>query len=145
MVAKNFTGADREALHGLLEQIGLQLVLKGFISLYAEVGNYVSDIPEMPEASRLARYQASVQGWATNARHEKINYDQFTRLLIDYLDGTHSFDDLCQIMFEQVGKRALGIQLDGEDIADIEQCRLVIRQLTDNALNRFAWTALLVA
>ena len=145
MVAKNFTGADREALHGLLEQIGLQLVLKGFISLYAEVGNYVSDIPEMPEASRLARYQASVQGWATNARHEKINHDQFTRLLIDYLDGTHSFDDLCQIMFEQVGKRALGIQLDGEDIADIEQCRLVIRQLTDNALNRFARTALLVA
>ena len=145
MVAKNFAGADREALRGLLEQIGLQLVLKGVISLYAEEGNYVSDISEMPEASRLARYQASVQDWATNAWHEKINHDQFTRLLIEHLDGTRSINDLCQIMLERVDKGALGVQLDGKDIADTEQRRLVIRQLTENALNSFARAVLLVA
>ncbi|MDA0229050.1 MAG: methyltransferase regulatory domain-containing protein [Proteobacteria bacterium] len=144
-ITKNFAGTDREALRGLLEQIGLQLVLKGFISLNTEEGDYVSDISETPAASRLARYQTSQQGWATNARHEKINLDHFTRTLIEYLDGTRSLDDLCQIMVEQVGKGALGVQLDGKEIADTEQRRLVIRQLTETALNNFSRTALLVA
>ena len=145
MAARNLDGADREALRKLIEKLGLQLALKGLISLYAESGSHVTHVSEMPEASRLARHQAPLHGWATNAWHEKINHDHFTRVLIGYLDGSNSLDDLCQIMVEQVDGGVLTVQVDGKDIADAEQRRLVIRQLTENALDSIARNALLVA
>ena len=145
MAAKNLDGADRDALRKVVEGFGLQLALKGLIFLHAESGSHVSHVSEMPEASRLARHQAPVQGWATNAWHQKIDHDLFTRVLIKYLDGSNSLDDLCQIMAEQVDKGTLAVQLDGKDIADAEQRRLVIRNLTENALNSIAQNALLVA
>jgi len=145
MAARNLDGADRDALRKIVEEFGMKLALKGLISLHAEAGSHVSHVSEMPEASRLVRHQVSAQDWATNARHEKITFDHFTRVLIEYLDGTHSFDDLCQIMYEQVGKGVLGVQLDGKDITDAEQRRLVIGQLAENALNSIAQNALLVA
>ena len=64
---------------------------------------------------------------------------------LGYLDGSSSLDDLCQIMAEQVDGGVLTVQLDGKDIADAEQRRLVIRNLTENALNSIAQNALLVA
>ena len=145
MVAENIDGAGATALRKILEELGLRLALRGVISLRAEAGNYVADISEMPEASRLARHQATGQEWTTNAWHEKINHDHFTRVLIKYLDGNNSVDHLCQIMSEQVDTGTLGVQLGGKDIADADQRRLVIKQLTDNALDRFAQKALLVA
>lgn len=145
MAARNLDGVDRDALRKLVEDLGLRLALKGLISLHAESGSHVSHVSEMPEASRLARHQAPLQGWATNAWHEKINHDAFTRVLIRYLDGSNSLDDLCQIMAEQVDSGALTVQLDGKDFADAEQRRVVIRQLTENALNSIADNALLVA
>ena len=65
--------------------------------------------------------------------------------LIRYLDGSNSLDDLCQIMSEQVDKGVLAVQVDGKDIADAEQRRLVIRNLTRTALDSIAQNALLVA
>ena len=145
MAARNLDGADRDALRKVVEGFGLQLALKGLIALHAEAGSHVSHVSEMPEASRLARHQAPLHGWATNAWHEKIAHDLFTRVLIGYLDGSNSLDDLCQIMSEQVDKGVLGVQLDGKEIADAEQRRLVIRNLTENALDSIAQNALLVA
>jgi methyltransferase-like protein len=113
--------------------------------LHAEAGSHVSHVSEMPEASRLVRHQAALHGWATNTWHQKIGYDLFSRILIGYLDGSNSLDDLCQIMSEQVDKGVLAVQVDGKDIADAEQRRLVIRKLTENALDSIAQNALLVA
>ena len=75
----------------------------------------------------------------------KLVYDLFTRILIGYLDGSNSLDDLCQIMSEQVDKGVLVVQVDGKDIADAKQRRLVIRNLTESALSSIAKHALLVA
>jgi methyltransferase-like protein len=145
MAARNLDGADRDALRQILEQLGLRLVLKGLISLHAEAGSHISHVSEMPEASRLARHQAGLHGWATNAWHEKISHDLFTRVLMAFLDGSNSLDDLSQRMAEQVDKGVLAVQADGKDIADMEQRAIVIRQLTENALNSIAEKALLVA
>ena len=145
MAARNLDGADRDALRKLIEELGLRLALKGLITLHAEVGSHVSHVSEMPEASRLVRHQAALHGWATNTWHQKIGHDHFTRILIRYLDGSNSLDDLCQIMSEQVDKGALTVQIDGKDIADTEQRGIVIRNLTENALNNIARAALLVA
>jgi methyltransferase-like protein len=145
MVAEKIDGADALALRKLLEDLGLRLALRGVISLRAEAGNYVADISETPEASRLARHQASRQEWTTNAWHEKINHDHFTRALIQMLDGRNSLDEICNILSEQVDKGILGVQLGGKAIADANQRRLVIKQLTENALDRFSQKALLVA
>ena len=145
MAARNLDGADRDALRKLIEELGLRLALKGLISLHAEAGSHVSHVSEMPEASRLVRHQAALHGWATNTWHQKIGHDLFTRILIGYLDGSNSLDDLCQIMSEQVDKGVLAVQVDGKDIADAEQRRLVIRNLTRAALDSIAQNALLVA
>ncbi len=145
MAARNLDDADSAALKAIVEQFGLQLALKGFINLHAEAGSHISHVSEMPEASKLARHQATLYGWATNARHEKVNHDLFTRTLMEFLDGSNSLDDLSQIMAEQVDKGVLGVQVDSKDIADTEQRGIVIRQLTENALNSIAEKALLVA
>ena len=145
MAVKNLDSADREALRAIIEEFGLQLALKGLISLNADAGNYISHVSQMPEASRLARYQAPLYGWATNARHEKVGHDLFTRILIGHVDGSNSLDDLSDIMAEQIDKGALAVQADGNDIADAEQRRIATRQLTENALASLSLNALLVA
>jgi methyltransferase-like protein len=145
MAARNLDGADRDALRKLIEELGLRLALKGLITLHAEAGSHVSHVSEMPEASRLVRHQAALHGWATNTWHQKIGHNLFSRILIGYLDGSNSLDDLCQIMSEQVDKGVLAVQVDGKDIADAEQRRLAIRNLTRNALDSIAQNALLVA
>jgi len=145
MAARNLDDADHDVLRGVIEGLGLRLVLKGWITLHAEAGSHVSHVSEMPEASRLVRHQAALHGWATNALHERIGHDLFTRVLIGYLDGSNSLDNLCQIMSEQVDKGVLAVQVDGKDIADAEQRRLIIRNLTENALGSIAQKALLVA
>ena len=86
-----------------------------------------------------------MHGWATNTWHMKIGHDLFSRILIGYLDGSNSLDDLCQIMSEQVDKGALNVQVGGKDIADAEQRRLVIINVTKNSLDSIAPNALLVA
>ena len=145
MAARNLDGADRDVLRRVIEEQGLRLVLKGFISLYAEAGSHISHVSEMPEASRLARHQAALQDWATNALHRKISLDLFARILIGYLDGSNSLDDLCQLMSEQVDRDVLSVRVDGKAIADAEQRRLFIRNSTKNALDGIAQNALLVA
>ena len=144
---KHLDGADRDALRATLEEIGLYLALKGLITLNAEAGGHVSHlshVSETPEVYRLARHQAPTQDWVTNVLHQRINLDSFTRILITYLDGNNTLDILIQNMIEQVDKGTLTVQLDGKDIADPDQLRRVIRQLTEIALNEFAETALLV-
>ncbi len=145
MAVKNLDGADRETLRAVIEEFGLQLALKGLILLNADAGNFISHVSQMPEASRLARFQAPIYGWATNARHEKVGHDLFTRILIGHVDGSKSLDDLSDIMAEQIDKGALAVQVDGKDIADAEQRRIVARQLSENALASLALNALLVA
>ena len=145
MAARNLDGADRDYLRGVVEEFGLQLALKGLIVLHAETGSHVSYVSEMPKASRLARHQASVQDWSTNTWHEKVGYDLFTRILIRYLVGSNSLDDLCQIMSEEVDKGVLDVRIDGKDITDAEQRRVVIRNLTESALGSMAQHALLEA
>jgi len=145
MAARNLDDADHDVLRGVIEGLGLRLVLKGWITLHAEAGSHVSHVSEMPEASRLVRHQAALHGWATNTWHDKITLDDFTRILMGNLDGSNSLDVLCQIMSEQVDKGVLAVQVDGKDIADAEQRRLVIRKLTENALDSIAQNALLAA
>ena len=145
MAARNLDGADRDVLRRVIEEQGLRLALKGCISLYAEAGSHISHVSEMPEASRLARHQAALQDWATNALHRKISLDPFVRILLGYLDGSNSLDDLCQLMSEQVDRDVLSVRVDGKAIADAEQRRLFIRNSTKNALDSIAQNALLVA
>lgn len=145
MAARNLDGADRDLLRGVVEEFGIRLALKGLITLRTEAGSHVSHVSKMPKASRLVRHQVSIHDWATNTWHEKVGHDLFTRILIGYLDGSNSLDDLCQIMSEQVDKGVLTVQIDGKDIADAKQRRLVIKSLTETALGSMAQHALLVA
>ncbi len=145
MAARNLDGADTAALKAIVEQFGLQLALKGSIILHAEAGSHISHVSEMPEASKLVRHQAPLHGWATNARHQKVDHDLFTRVLVGYLDGSKNIDELTTIMTDKVNTGAIAVQIDGKDIPDIEQRGVVIRQLTENALASLADNALLVA
>jgi methyltransferase-like protein/SAM-dependent methyltransferase len=144
MAARNIDGADPAALKATIEQLGLQLALRGFIVLHADPGNHMTHVSEMPEVSKLARHQAPLYGWATNARHETINHDLFARALVGHVDGSKNLDQLSEIMVEQVDKGVIAVQADGKDMADDEQRSSVIRQLTENALASLAQNALLV-
>ena len=144
MVVRNLDGADPAALKATIEQFGLQLALKGFIILQADPGSYITHVSGTPEASKLARHQAPLYGWAINARHERINHDPFTRALVGHVDGSKSLDELSEIMAEQIDKGVITVQADGKDMTDGEQRRSIIRQFTENALSSLAQNALLV-
>jgi methyltransferase-like protein len=102
---------------------------------------HLTEVPERPQTSALARYQAQ-QGeeCVTTMSHERMLVDSLDRLLLEFADGTHTISDLHAQAIEALGRGDLSIELDDQPLTDMA----VLHELIVNKLQRFAEQALLM-
>jgi hypothetical protein len=59
---------------------------------------YVAEISDRPLASPLARHQAATGSIVTNLRHEAGQLNDFSRIVLLHLDGTHDRPAILRVL-----------------------------------------------
>ena len=152
--------ATSELLHHVREKLGdkinsnsedmilsafLRLVFADVISVYSDAGNFTNKVSGTPMASAYARYQATHNNWVTSQKSEKTDIDIFTRILLQYLDGTNDIENIRKKMFMHFEKNELQINENGRQIFDREEISRRLEPLIDNYLLNLAARAILVS
>lgn len=138
----------KDMVNGILAQlIPLQLVFKGVMTLRASEGVYTQEVSEKPCATRTAQHQSKTAQRVTNARHESLNMDQASKILLGYLDGTRNFDEIVKGMVSRVTSGELNLTNNEtkEPVTDPGLIQRSMEQLVTNSLPLLAKQALLVA
>jgi methyltransferase-like protein/cyclopropane fatty-acyl-phospholipid synthase-like methyltransferase len=123
----------------------MRLMFGGLVTIYSSGGNYTSNIKEKPIVSFIARYQAENQIYVTNLRHEIVTLNLFERIIIQYLDGKHTYEDIKKNIIEHIEKGDFQV-LDDQNTAlkDIDQIEKKCENLCRESINRFSKEALLI-
>ena len=135
-----------EIKHSINEDLNLmRCVLAGLVAISSVLPDFTLEITDKPVACGLVRHQSLKQTFATNRRHQPITLDPFTRILLPYLDGTHTNEELLKIFRQQLAEDKLKV-LDEQqkvitDPAEIDR-RLPI--IYNNAMQNMANQALLI-
>jgi methyltransferase-like protein/SAM-dependent methyltransferase len=101
-------------------------------------------VPERPRATPLVRLQAETSRAVTNLRHEMVQVDDFSRILLLLLDGTRNRAALQTALTSRVEQGALTLSRDGQPITDRDQIRALVAELLPPRLTELVRSALLV-
>lgn len=112
------------------------------VELHVYAPRFVSDISERPVASPVARFQARQGHSLTNLRHERLNLDKISALILPYLDGEHDRAGLLALM--QASDAVEITRQDGRPIEDPAEWNFALAELLQAKLQQFANAALLV-
>lgn len=117
----------------------VQLVVRGDIEFRFLPNRFTTMISERPRVSELARHQASTGSSITTQRHQLLNPDSISRILIQVLDGSKTKSDLVDVVSQLIASGNLKVTVqNGEnvDMATIHRITVdrVIEQLRRNAL-----------
>ncbi len=123
----------------------LSLVLKGVINFSSEGDRYITSVTEKPKVADLARYQATYSDWITTQRSEKVKIDIFNRVMLQYLDGSNTFNDIVEKMSYHVKNDEISINENNEKITDPKKIEERTKEFVKNGLNAIAPAAILVA
>lgn len=133
------TGDDRAAIHDAL----LKLVTSGM--LVAATSPMASGkLTDQPLASRLVRWDCDAGLPTTaNPRHEFIEIDDISRLLVPLLDGTRDQDALVTALSEAISQAGLRITDSGAIVETVDQASQVVRKNLPAMLRRLELSGLL--
>jgi methyltransferase-like protein/SAM-dependent methyltransferase len=137
--ASDDPACDIDALHYMLKMALAANVLE----IYVHAPQCISTISNRPEASRIARRQASRQQPITNRWHRGVNLDLLGRFVLERLDGRH---DRAQL--EEDLRQALHGGLPLVERADkplAEPSTTEVAEMVDWALRTCASACLLIA
>lgn len=122
----------------------LGLFLSELIELHTHVPSFSADISERPAASALARNMARRAVNVTNLRHFTVELNDFERLVLVRLDGTHTVDDVLQSLLEDVAEGRMSLETQVTDVSDAEAARELMSNALNSVLLSLASRALLV-
>ncbi|HEV2846736.1 MAG TPA: class I SAM-dependent methyltransferase, partial [Thermoanaerobaculia bacterium] len=118
--AGDLLGAEVE--EGLAADILFSLYGGGFLDLHMVPPRCTERVSERPEASPLARREATLGPFVTNQRRRVLKLDDdLARTVLLHLDGTRDRAALREVLAEEVREGRLGIAKDGEPVQDPAQ------------------------
>lgn len=98
---------------------------------------------ELPTASRLSRYQASLSNQVTNLCHASVRINDLQRHLLQQLDGRHDREALIEYLIRQVQTGKLVAQEQGAEVRDENRVREILAQILESNLVELAQQYLL--
>jgi methyltransferase-like protein len=102
-------------------------------------------LPPRPRVNPFTRQQAASATWIVNRLHQLVELDEFTRHLIQFMDGTRDASGLCEAMCKQVADGAIEYMDNGVAVTDPELILQAVNGAMANALPRIARAAVLDA
>jgi len=96
----------------------LQLLIRGDLDFRFVENRFTTKVSERPCVSSLARHQARTGTAITTLRHNMLNPDAITRLLLQVIDGTKNRSELADIVAQLIksGTVKVTIQNGGENL-----------------------------
>lgn len=145
-IQKDFTNKDNwQQIETVTLNNILRLVLAGAVFIHSTDGDFVNEPTSKPKAYDLAIYQAAKNNWATSTLSEKIDMDIFTRVLMQYLNGKNTHDDLVKRMVKHVEKGDIKIQNGDQVVSENAEVEKYVKNFIDRTLEIMARRALLVS
>lgn len=123
----------------------LRLVLADAINIHSSAGYFTNRVSHKPRASSYARYQATRNAWITNQKFEKIDIDMFTRIFLQYLDGSNDIESIYKKMLHHFEKNELQMNESGQRIQDMQEIEYRLKPLIDKHLLNLAARSILVS
>jgi methyltransferase-like protein len=103
------------------------------VELHVYQPKQVLSVAERPCASKIARYDLTLEDTVTNLRHERVSLEGLSRFIFPYLDGKHSHHDLMQIILEGPVEQGLfTLEGDGNKLPVSEQHAALAAELQES-------------
>lgn len=123
----------------------LRCHLCNLIDVYGHDPVFAGPASERPQASPLARLQASHGEPVSNLRHRIVDSSDFDRFVLSLLDGTRDLTSLRQAVMDQVRQGALVLEHRGQPVQAPELIESVLEQALPASLEKLAALVLLMA
>jgi len=114
------------------------------IDVYGQDAVFVVPASQRPQASPLARLQASHGEPVSNLRHRIVDVNDLDRFVLFHLDGTRDRVALQQAVMDQVRRGALVLQHRGQPVQDPALIEQVVEHAVAQGLEKLASLALLI-
>jgi methyltransferase-like protein/SAM-dependent methyltransferase len=115
------------------------------VDLHAQPPQVAYAIPERPTISRVARQQAAQPGVAvTTLLHEIVQMGDFERQVAKLLDGTRDRAAIIETLTQLVADKTLVVHEKGKPVADLDQVRVILAKVLEDALPSLARKNLLL-
>jgi methyltransferase-like protein/2-polyprenyl-3-methyl-5-hydroxy-6-metoxy-1,4-benzoquinol methylase len=132
----------------LNDQLNLmRALLAGLIQIHSYEHKYITHTPPKPCVDKMARYQAQrpMQSHITNLRHQSVGLDPVSKLLIPYMDGTKTIEDLLAIIVKHITAGDLSIvDKTKQPIEDPIEIEKNAKEALNTVLDRLSNSALFV-
>ena len=142
--AENIT---KEHAYDLFRLKGVPLILQGFITLRLETVTFAKEISAKPRAFAWARHLAKQKsmGAVTNLKRETVSMQPFPKMLLTFLNGENTIEDVINLLTEAVKNNELKLHKDGKQLTDEKQIRPIVEEHVHIVLPDIAARALLEA
>jgi methyltransferase-like protein len=109
-----------------------------------QVPHFTTKISERPMVSPVTRWQSGNAVYVTNVYHERIELEDFSRVVLGYLDGRHSRDDIVEKMIEHYKEGGFKVTLKDKGEAPSSQVPRLLKKDLEGRLQAIALSALLI-
>jgi methyltransferase-like protein/trans-aconitate methyltransferase len=115
----------------------------GLATLYLQPGTPASQASPRPRVHAFTRYQAATGNWVTNRLHQEVTVDEFTRQLLQLLDGSRAIAELRAALRQLIFSGTLKYTRNGAQVSDPAIIEQAVAGASDHALQHLAKAALL--
>jgi methyltransferase-like protein/2-polyprenyl-3-methyl-5-hydroxy-6-metoxy-1,4-benzoquinol methylase len=122
-----------------------QLLLNGSVDMYLDPGSHVTEVSDRPEVWLVARHKSRSAGFVPNLLHQGITLEEGSRLLLQYVDGTRTVEEISDAYVKHFSNGDLSYLKEGLAVTDEDIIRRNISPIVRNGLRLFAANGLLVA
>jgi methyltransferase-like protein/ubiquinone/menaquinone biosynthesis C-methylase UbiE len=142
---ERFGIADASGLRAALLEPAEGLLAAGGLGLHEHGERWLSVPSQFPQASRLARYQATYSTWVTSLRHTREEVDPLMRIVLQYLDGQHDREAIAGKVLGLAAKGVIEVETKGGPGTSPGDTARKIALAVDDALKELTQKALLMA
>jgi len=126
-------------------EIVLELLFRGIIDITAAKTQVVKVASDKPCVSEVARLIGLNSNLVPNMKHELIRLPEDSRVIMQYVNGVNTMDDICNFVKGHIDKGDITLSADGTPIAkNSPELEVNIKPYVDAHLTLFSINSLLV-
>jgi methyltransferase-like protein len=144
-VLKTQPDTKAEEIEAAWNSIVINLISSGVITLTANNGDDIASMTNKPEVFKVARHQGKSSDIVTNLRHGTVRLEDDHRLIIQYVTGENTIDQIVGFAKEHVKKNELTISVDDKAVdASVDKYDEQLKSYVLNVLGILQANALLI-
>ncbi len=138
--------AEPGEIEEILEENGLMLLLRDFLDISLEPGNFSERNLDRPKLFKVAFYQITQTSkqWVTSLRHERILINYFDRVAGSYMNGENTVPQIVEKLIDDAKNKEFVIEINGRIITEHEELEKYIHTALNQTVQKFSKQALLV-